>query len=93
MINGGKFLEFNEKIYKLLLDRKDHSGLITYLALSNISQWIFNEELVHKIKEIISEKSSIIISKNNSKVALLIILREMLSQLQKKIVEVKSHEL
>jgi hypothetical protein len=92
MLNDGKFLDFNEKIYSSLLERKDYVGLITYLALSNVNQWIFKEELVNKIREIVNEKRSIILSKNSSKVALLIILREMLSQLQRSIIEVKPYE-
>jgi len=92
MLNDGKFLDFNEKVYSSLLERKDYVGLITYLALSNVNQWIFKEELVNKIREIVNEKRSIILSKNSSKVALLIILREMLSQLQRSIIEVKPYE-
>jgi hypothetical protein len=92
MLNDGKFLDFNEKVYSSLLERKDYVGLITYLALTNVNQWIFKEELVNKIREIVNEERSIILSKNSSKLALSIFLREMLLQLQRSIIEVKPYE-
>jgi hypothetical protein len=84
ILNGGTAIKFNEKVFASLLEKKDFHALLIYLALVNLNEWIFNEEVVKKVKKIIDENRGSIPLKNSSKISLSIILRELFKQFSKK---------
>jgi hypothetical protein len=63
---------------------------LIYLALTNSGQWIYNEEVLKKIREILIHKSDSIYSKKSSKTALAMVLMNMHTYLKRKIGEVVS---
>jgi thymidylate kinase len=63
---------------------------LIYLALTNSGQWIYNEEVLKKIREILIHKSDSIYSKKSSKTALAMVLMNMHTHLKRKIGEVVS---
>jgi hypothetical protein len=88
-LNGGNVLDFNSKIFFSLLEKSPASSLI-YLALTNSGQWIYNEEVLKKIREILIHKAGSIYSKKSSKTALAMVLMNMHTYLKRKISEVVS---
>jgi len=88
-LNGGDALDFNNKIFFTLLEKRPASSLI-YLALTNVSQWAYNEEVLKKIRELLVHKVDSTFSKKSSKTALAMILMDMLTLLKEKISEVVS---
>jgi hypothetical protein len=63
---------------------------LIYLALTNSGQWIYNEEVLKKIREILIHKAGSIYSKKSSKTALAMVLMNMHTYLKRKISEVVS---
>jgi hypothetical protein len=88
-LNGGNALDFSNKIFFSLLEKSPASSLI-YLALTNVSQWTYNEEVLKKIKEIIVREADLTFSKKSSKTALSMVLMDVLTLLKGKIKEVVS---
>ena len=77
VLNGGRPVEFDEKIFASLLERGSLAGLLTYLALTDLSGWVLNEKIVREVTRVVGEERGALSSKGSCKVALSIILQKI----------------
>jgi len=92
VLNGGRPEEFDERVFESLLKREDFAGLLTYLALTDLSGWVFNERVVREVTGIVGEKGDALLSKGSCRVALSIILWKLLEHFQAEVSKVERLE-